>query len=150
MREQKKASLFIDIPLGFAIGGLMAIALHFLDDALYRTGAELGIIFFVAALPFLEELFKYLPLESSLFKANYIFIGLAVGLAFGLVESFVYVYSFLNQLGGTIFLHRIGATVLHIATGGIMGFFVSKRRGIIGFLVALALHYLFNFYIGFK
>lgn len=146
-----KMPIILDGALGFILGVMLSGSLFLLVQIpVYPKSIILGMLFIILFLPVIEELLKYLPLQSSLFKKNYIVIGFAVGLGFALIESFTYIYSYFTQYGSILFTYRIGATLLHIATGGLMGFFVSKRKGWLGLLLAIMLHSLFNFYIEFK
>ena len=137
----------IGLIMGIVLGGALILVLSTFKAP---SNIFLNIIFIALLLPVIEETFKYLPLESSFIKSNYIIAGLMIGLGFGLIESFYYGYLYLNQLGSIFFLYRFKAVSLHILTGGIMGFAVSKRKGWLGLLLAIVLHTLFNFYIDFK
>jgi len=141
----KKALLIcLDAIKGLIMGILMATTVIMLDDIVYRLDIALGSLFIILALPAIEESLKFLPLKSSLFKSNYILVGLMIGLGFGIMESAAYLYYFFNQVGGSLFIYRIGATLLHTITGGVMGFFVQKKKGWLGLLLAILIHFLFN------
>jgi RsiW-degrading membrane proteinase PrsW (M82 family) len=144
-------TLFLDGVLGFVVGVVICGVLFLLFDIFtYPKDIVAGVLLSAVFLPTIEEVFKYLPLQSSLFKGNYIIVGLMIGLGFGMLESFVRIYPHLNQFGSMLFTYRSGATLLHLDTGLLMGFAVSKKKGWIGLLLAILLHSLFNFYIEFR
>ena len=146
----RSKSLFLEGALGFILGIILCGSLFlFFSIFNYPSSKIIDILFALLLFPVIEEAFKYLPLQSSLFKRNYILVGLMIGLGFGLLENFIYIYPHFNQFGSILFAYRIKATSLHIATGLLMGFAVSKKKGWLGLLLAILLHSLFNFFIEF-
>jgi RsiW-degrading membrane proteinase PrsW (M82 family) len=147
---RNRRTILVDSALGLVfgimIGGVLCL---FFQLFKYPQSYALDIILSLALLPALEESVKYLPLRLSLFKENYVLIGLFVGLGFAMIENFKYLYIFYNEYGYIAFDIRIKATILHITTGIILGYFVSKKKGWLGLLLAILLHSLFNFWIGF-
>jgi len=129
--------------LGFIVG-LMVCGILFLIFEIpdYPEGIVSNTLFYIFIFPIIEETFKFIPLKSSSFK-NYIIVGLMIGLGFGLLENFIRIYP--NQFG--LLTNRIGASLIHLDTGLLMGFAVSKKKGWLGWLLAILLHSLFNFWI---
>jgi RsiW-degrading membrane proteinase PrsW (M82 family) len=145
-----KRAILVDSALGLVfgiiVGGVLCLFFQLFQ---YPSTHLLDIILSIALLPILEECCKFIPLRLSLFKENYILVGLFVGLGFALIENLQYLFIWYNQYGNVPFDSRIKATILHIATGVILGFFVSKKKGWLGLLLAITLHAIFNFWIGF-
>ncbi len=78
------------------------------------------------------------------------FLGIVLGLLFGMSESFLYLGSYIAAQGLGSFLARIALTVpMHALTAGIVGWSVSTKRGwiVLGFIAAVLLHLAFNFYV---
>ena len=147
---RNKRTNLVDSALGLVFGIIGGgILCSFFQLFQYPRHYTLDIILSVAMLPILEETMKYLPLRLSLFKENYILIGLFVGLGFALIENFQYLFIWYNRYGNVPFDSRIKATILHTATGIILGYFVSKKKSWLGLLLAIMFHSLFNFFIGF-
>lgn len=69
-------------------------------------------------------------------------MGLMVGLGFGLVEYVLFVsdapYDYL------IYLIRFPALVIHTFTGGLMGYFISKKKSLLGLILAIVVHAIEN------
>lgn len=145
-----KRAIFVDSALGLVFGIIMGGILYlFFLLFKYPTNYAFGLILSVVLLPIAEECCKFIPLKFSLFKENYILIGLFVGLGFALIENFQYLYIWYGRYGNIPFDSRIKATILHITTGLLMGYFISKKKGWLGLLLAILLHSLFNFLIVF-
>ena len=114
----------------------------------------------------LEELVKFLIVYKVALtkKANnertdpilYLIIG-AIG--FATLENILYLISYLLKYGlyksfGVVFFRYVGATIIHIVSTGLIGFFMSltyyKKKSIriiflhIGFFLAVFVHYNFN------
>lgn len=143
-------TLILESALGFILGIILCGSLFLLFEMFsYPESAVPDVLLSLLFLPVIEEVFKYLPLQSSLFKRNYIIVGLMIGLGFGMLENFIYIYPYFSQFGSILFSYRIKATLLHIFTGGVMGFAVSKNKGWLGLMSAITIHSLFNFFIGF-
>jgi len=140
-----KRIVFVDSALGLVFGIIIGgvLWLIFLPFK-YPSDYIFGLMLSVLLLPTIEECCKFIPLRLSLFKENYILIGLFVGLGFAMLENFTYLYN-----SNVSFDNRIRATILHMATGTIMGFFISRKKGWLGLLLAITLHCLFNFWLSF-
>jgi len=88
--------------------------------------------------PFVEEFAKAFPLlyrhgetERSIFT-----LGLFVGLGFGLVEFFLYVFVL-----GFPFVFRLGGIVFHAASTSIIAYGIATRRAALFYLVSVVLHF---------
>jgi RsiW-degrading membrane proteinase PrsW (M82 family) len=93
--------------------------------------------------PFVEEFAKAFPLlyrhgetERSIFT-----LGLLVGLGFGLVEFFIYVF-----LLGVSPVFRFGGVVFHAASTSITAYGIAKGRAASFYLVSVVLHASNNFF----
>jgi RsiW-degrading membrane proteinase PrsW (M82 family) len=93
--------------------------------------------------PFIEEFAKAFPLlyrhgesERSIFT-----LGLLVGLGFGLVEFFIYVF-----LLGVPPVYRFGGVVFHIASTSITAYGIAKGRAASFYFVSVLLHFSNNFF----
>jgi RsiW-degrading membrane proteinase PrsW (M82 family) len=93
--------------------------------------------------PFVEEFAKAFPLlyrhgetERSIFT-----LGLLVGLGFGLVEFFIYVF-----LLGVSPVFRFGGVVFHAASTSITAYGIAKGRAASFYLVSVLLHFSNNFF----
>jgi RsiW-degrading membrane proteinase PrsW (M82 family) len=92
--------------------------------------------------PFMEEFAKAFPLlyrHGETTRSIFI-LGLLVGLGFGLVEFFIYVF-FL----GVPFIFRLPAIVFHGASTSITAYGIATRRAPLFYLIAVALHFANNF-----
>lgn len=135
-----KKALVLDSALGFVFGIIICSILFFVSRIFtYPDGTTTGILLSVLFLPIIEEVAKFIPLKLSLCKENHIWIGLFVGFGFAVFENLTYIY---NQ--GAVTYNRIPATILHITTGVIMGYFISKKKSWIGLILAIILHGAFN------
>jgi RsiW-degrading membrane proteinase PrsW (M82 family) len=113
-----------------------------------------------------EELIKYFAVLVILFKTTYVdepldwpILMITAALGFAAMENMLFLLKptlFLDQI--TLgFLRYLGSTLLHSVSSGIIGifmglaFFMSGFRAklylIIGILVSIALHSVFNFFI---
>jgi RsiW-degrading membrane proteinase PrsW (M82 family) len=133
----------VDFGLGL-VAGIMSCGVLWLIFELFEYPKDFlfGLLLSVLFLPILEELTKYFPLKLSLFKENYVLIGFGIGLGFALMETFIRVYPSFSHLDW-----RFKPSLLHITTATLMGFSISKKKGWIGLLIAIALHCLYNFWI---
>lgn len=100
---------------------------------------------------FVEEIVIFL-LVRKLAKEKYNFWHAAIvgGLLFTLTESFLYLPNIINSGGGiSVMFHRILFTgILHCGTS--VGMFFGNRKsifwGMFSLVIAMAIHYLFNWF----
>ena len=93
--------------------------------------------------PFVEEFAKAFPLlyrhgetERSIFT-----LGLLVGLGFGLVEFFIYVFVLNVPV-----VYRLGGVLFHTASTSITAYGIAKGRAASFYLVSVVLHFSNNFF----
>jgi len=138
--------LILDCALGLVFGIIVGGVLFLISLPIKFPTDTLAIIIISTILFCLtEEVSKFVPLKLNLFKTNHIWIGLFVGFGFAMLENFTYLYN-----RNAVLHNRIPSTILHIITGMIMGYFVSKKKSWIGLLLAIILHCAFNFYLTFS
>jgi RsiW-degrading membrane proteinase PrsW (M82 family) len=94
--------------------------------------------------PFVEEFAKVFPLfyrhgetQRSIFN-----LALFVGLGFGIVEFFTYVFSF----GPQIIVARIPGLFFHPASASISAYGIATKRPLPFYLAAVGLHFSNNFF----
>ncbi len=129
-----------------------------------------SLIYFFVIVGFIEEFVKYLAADLGAFTSSeldepmdIIIYMIVAALGFAALENSLYLWPTLygfaakNNLAILLATERfVGATFLHTLTSGSLGYFLAlsyhdqKRRAIffvLGFLVAIGLHGLFNFSI---
>jgi hypothetical protein len=92
--------------------------------------------------------FLILRITSSIEQK--VFLAIFFGLLLGFSESFFYLSNILASNQETIFIQRLFLTVpMHILTLLIMTFLgaVNKKLVLVGLVVSIAIHWLFNFFI---
>lgn len=71
--------------------------------------------------------------------------GLVVGLAFGLSEAVLYTIPVWSSGDWGVMASRLALTVpMHMVTGIVIGIGVERRMAIVGLLIAMLIHGLFN------
>lgn len=143
--KKKNLLTLLDAILSFSVGVLATSVLWMLiwgSKQVFSLTPLLGIgktIFVITAAPFIEETVKFIPLKiKALFKSHYIRAGLMVGLGFGLLEYFIFVSDMPTDY--MIYLVRFPALVIHTFTGGLMGYFISKKKSLLGLVLAILTH----------
>lgn len=143
--KKKNLSTLLDAILGFSVGVLAASVLWILiwgSKQIFSLAPLLDIgktIFVITAVPLIEETVKFIPLKiRALFKSHYVRAGLMVGLGFGLFEYFVFVSNVPTDY--MIYLVRLPALIIHTFAGGLMGYFISKKKSLLGLVLAILTH----------
>jgi RsiW-degrading membrane proteinase PrsW (M82 family) len=106
--------------------------------------------------PFTEELIKYAFLSFAVRRVlitseplqrfrQRILSALIVGLSFGLVETYLYLFTNLTLLTGSMLL---GSIPLHLGTGGFLGYVSAMRRPAAAKAVLIAL--IIAFHLGYN
>lgn len=122
---------------GIVVGVPVAL---FFESISHQWFTHLGMATIVA--PIVEEFAK----ADSLFyrheknAKSLVRFGLLSGLGFGIAEFFVYVYR------GVPFLIRLPAIGFHAAGTSIVGYGVYRRKAVKYYFLAVALHFLNNFF----
>lgn len=100
---------------------------------------------------FVEEIVKFfLVRKLARKKHNHWHVAIVGGLLFTITESFLYLPNIINSGGGIVtLLHRLLFTgILHCGTS--VGMFFGNRKsnfwGIFSLVVAMTIHYLFNWF----
>lgn len=138
-----RKELILDCALGLIFGIIAGGVLFLISLPIkFMTDTLAIIIISTILLCASEEIVKFIPLKLKLFKTNYVWIGLFVGLGFAMLENLTYLYN-----RNAVLYNRIPSTILHMITGGIMGYFVSKKKSWLGLLLATIIHCVFNFYL---
>jgi len=138
-----RKELILDCALGLMFGIIASGMVFLILLPIKFSNDTLAIIIISTILfCFTEEVLKFIPLKLNLFKKNYIWIGLSVGFGFAMLENFIYLYN-----RNAVIYDRISPTILHIITGAIMGYFISKKKSWIGLLLAIIIHCAFNLYL---
>ena len=149
------------------LGGLAAIAAYPLSGIFLDT-MPIGFNYysrFVA--PWIEEILKAFVILSLFFfnriglKLDAVIMGFAVGAGFSVVENLFYLTRFLDLSPSVWMVRGIGTAIMHGTTGAVMGAIAHRLtvrdmhhsardyhfkpwRFIPGYLVAVAIHTLFN------
>ncbi len=122
----------------------------------FSDGYRLLSIFYA---PLTEEPVKLLvllipPVFIRLNRSNFLFIAVAIGLGFGIGELWFLAYEFSQVPGfaslpwynfGGFIQERFLVLVMHGAFTGAALLFFRKKRFMVGFLIAVLLHYIGNF-----
>lgn len=138
-----RKELILDCALGLVFGIIVGGVLFLITLPIkFSTETSAIIIISTVLLCTSEEIVKFIPLKLRLFKTNYVWIGLFVGFGFAMLENFAYLYS-----RNAVLYNRIPSTILHMITGMIMGYFISKKKSWIGLLSAVIIHCAFNLYL---
>ena len=136
-------------------------------DSAYSLGSSL--FFYILFAAILEELFKGIVTWWGIKKINLeiprdgAVVGMIVGLFFAVAENGIYFANQINssELVGVLSLvlsRTIISSIAHMVFSGILGFFIAKGVftkkiigkfiwGISGFMVAVLVHTLFNFFV---
>ena len=124
---------------GIVVGVPVAL---FFESVSHLWFTTLGVATVIA--PLVEEFAKADPLFYRHEKTakSLVLLGLLSGLGFGIAEFFVYVQR------GVPFLIRLPAIAFHAAGTSIVGYGVYRRRAIRYYFLAVALHFLNNFFAG--
>ncbi|MCK5562677.1 hypothetical protein KAI30_00770 [Candidatus Bathyarchaeota archaeon] len=87
--------------------------------------------------PFIEEFSKVFPLfyRHGETERSIVYLGILVGLGFGLTEFFLYVFT----LGAPV-LVRLPGIVFHASSASISAYGIAKKRPLPFYLIAVALH----------
>jgi len=113
-------------------------------DSLVAALPQFYALFFSAVVfaPFIEEFSKAFPLfyRHGETQRSIITLGLLVGLGFGIFEFFIYVF-----ILGTLIQARIPAVLLHPMSTSITAYGIATKRTAWFYLLAVALHFSFNF-----
>jgi len=117
---------------------------QFVDSLVGSLSLFFAVLFSVVIVsPFVEEFAKAFPLlyrhgetERSIFT-----LGVFVGLGFGLVEFFIYVFVL-----GVSPVFRFGGVVFHAASTSITAYGIAKGRAASFYLVSVVLHFSNNFF----
>lgn len=122
---------------GIVVGVPIAIFFEVVSNLWFAT---LGVVTIVA--PIVEEFAKANPLFYRYERPAkaLVRLGFLAGLGFGFAEFFVYIQS------GLPFLPRLPAIGFHAAGTSIVGYGVSKRSTFKYYILAVALHFLNNFF----
>ncbi len=87
--------------------------------------------------PFVEEFSKVFPLfyRHGETERSIVYLGILIGLGFGLTEFFLYVFT----LGAPV-LVRLPGIVFHASSASISAYGIAKKRPLPFYLIAVALH----------
>jgi len=131
-------------------GAIMSVPFTLLAESLANNLVSAGIseLFFAQVLsiaiiaPFVEEFAKVYPLfyrhgetERSIFT-----LGFLVGLGFGIVEFFLYIFVY-----GADIVPRLIPLIFHATNASIVAYGIATRRTVQFYLIAVFLHFSNNF-----
>ncbi|MCL4400137.1 PrsW family intramembrane metalloprotease [Patescibacteria group bacterium] len=157
------------LALTFVTGMLSSIPVLFLELSLQKiiVSPLHSMIIFVLGVSIIEEIFKffaaYLPNNRSKYfdePIDAMIYMIVAALGFATVENFFVVKNSLDFINLTnildtlnsVALRFIGATLLHALASGIVGYYWAldhfknkKSLFLLGFLLAIAVHSIFNF-----
>lgn len=135
------------------------------------TGIVVFLIYHIAIISFVEEFLKFLTIRFTVINhsefdepVDAMIYMIVAALGFAAMENFIYLVRYEGLIGDTVyqyaiylgFLRFIGATLLHILSSAIIGFFIAlsflkiKMRKLIiimGILSGTLLHALYNLFI---
>ncbi len=158
------------ILLSFIFGAITAALVLPVEEIITKYLPGTGIIT-ILALSCAEELFKYGGAYFSALRKTYldepidaIIYLITVALGFAALENTLFLIHSLKTNGGDIAqtvlvgnMRFIGATLLHTVSSGIIGLFIAlsfyknkilkKKYLLVGLILSVALHALFNFFI---
>lgn len=92
--------------------------------------------------PFIEELAKVFPLfyRHGETERSIVLLGILIGLGFGITEFFLY-----TALLGVPPLARVPGVVFHASSAAVVAYGIAKKKPLIYYLIAVALHSVNNF-----
>lgn len=114
-----------------------------------------GLFYFAAAAGMGQEIAKMLPILFELKRTDgknptppYFWLGLNIGLGFSLSEIlFITINDLQSNMVKSIFYNifmgsfeRLGATLFHMATGGLIAFGIEKGKGKYSLLISIGIH----------
>lgn len=96
----------------------------------------------------LEEVVKWTILKKSNPSIVGQYVGILVGLAFGLSETVLYTFGVWSSGDWQLIVRRLCLTVpMHMVTAGIIGYSLRKGYGLLGLLIAMVIHGAFNYFV---
>lgn len=104
---------------------------------------------------FIEELYKMIALVFAQNKKILPKLGgygkcLIFGFIFGFSESLLYLVNIYNLGSISFFWARIPTAVfMHVSTTLMLRYFQNRKLIILGFALAITIHYLYNFLVGY-
>ncbi len=153
---------FIALPVVVSEHGVKAFLKIFDKSELKFKLWEL--FYFAAAAGVGQEFSKALPIMLELRRTErknptppYFYLGLNIGLGFSLSEIvFIGITNWSPHITGIAFnailigcFERLGATLFHMATGGLIAFGLEKRKMKYFLLLSIVLHALLNAFVSF-
>jgi RsiW-degrading membrane proteinase PrsW (M82 family) len=126
----------------FASGILVSIPFATFFESLYPTALSAAILIVVLA-PFIEEIAKVFPLfyRHGETERSLVTLGLLIGLGFGIVEFFEYIF-----LAGAPVIGSIPHIIFHSSSATITAYGIAKKNPLPYYLMAVSLHIVNNFF----
>lgn len=126
----------------FATGIVVSIPFATFFEGLYPATFAVSILVIILA-PFIEELAKVFPLfyRHGETERSIVNIGLLIGLGFGIVEFFEYVF-----LAHVPFFVRIPGVIFHASSASITAYGIAKKNPLPYYLISVSLHITNNFF----
>ena len=124
----------------FASGILVSIPFALFFESLVPFSFALLL---VTVAPFIEEIAKVFPLfyRHGETERSLVTLGLLIGLGFGIVEFFEYIF-----IAGSPIIGSIPHIIFHSSTATITSYGIAKKNPLPYFLIAIGLHVVNNFF----
>jgi len=107
----------------------------------------------LAIFAFIEELAKFLAVYLLVYRTKFfdepidgMIYMITAAMGFAALENIIFLFGTTAIIQTTI-LRFVGATLLHAMASAILGFYLSNKKLLLGFILATLLHTIFNFTI---